>query len=73
MQNFTHNRYAEQPPATWVGRHWLSTSRDGTGRYLRGLILDVRPGGVHVEWPPSEGRVASTGWTAIDRGTLTRE
>ncbi|ROR44703.1 hypothetical protein [Kitasatospora cineracea] len=73
MQNFTHDRYAEQPPSSWVGRHWLSTTRDGSGGYLRGLILDVRPGAVLVEWPASGGEAATEQWTSRDRGTLARE
>ncbi|MFD9687310.1 hypothetical protein ACFWXO_16315 [Kitasatospora sp. NPDC059088] len=73
MHNFTHDRYAEQPPTTWVGRHWMTTTRDGSGQYLRGLIIDVRPGGVHVQWPPSDGQASRAEWTTIDRGTLARE
>ncbi|PYC81319.1 hypothetical protein C7C46_11400 [Streptomyces tateyamensis] len=73
MNSFTHDRYAEQPPSTWVGRQWNSTTRDSSGRYLLGLILDVRPGGVRVQWPPSGGRAAATEWIATDRGTLARE
>ncbi|MFJ2864997.1 hypothetical protein [Kitasatospora sp. NPDC087314] len=73
MQSFTHDRYAEQPPTGWIGRHWMSTAKDGSGRYLRGVILDVRPGSVHVQWQSSEDRVVPPEWTATDRGTLARE
>jgi hypothetical protein len=73
IQNFTHDRYAEQPPSTWIGRYWLSTTRDATGQYLRGLILDVRPGGVRIQWAPSDGRLASSEWVPTDGGTLARE
>ncbi|GLW53040.1 hypothetical protein [Kitasatospora phosalacinea] len=76
MQNSTYDRYAQQPPTAWIGRHWLSTTRDGTGRYLRGLILDVRPGALLVQWPPSgegEEEPVAERWTSWDRGTLARE
>ncbi|WP_405018126.1 hypothetical protein OHV05_15105 [Kitasatospora sp. NBC_00070] len=73
MRNFTHDRYTEQPPSTWIGRHWLSTTRDGSGEYLRGLILDLRPGAVYVQWPRSPGEPAAKQWTPSDRGTLARE
>lgn len=72
MQNLTHDRYAEQPPNTWIGRHWISTARDGSGQYLRGVIIDVRPGGVRVQWLPAAGRPNSTEWAATNRGTLAR-
>ncbi|MDH6138432.1 hypothetical protein P3T35_000409 [Kitasatospora sp. GP30] len=73
MQNFTHDRYVEQPPNAWIGRHWISTTKDGSGRYLRGLIMDVRPGEVRVEWPSSDGAPSPAEWAATDRGTLARE
>jgi hypothetical protein len=73
IQNFTHDRYAEQPPFTWIGQYWLSTNRDDAGRYLRGLIVDVRPGDVRVEWLASDGRASTAEWTPMSKGTLARE
>ncbi|MEY9846208.1 hypothetical protein ABH940_003293 [Streptacidiphilus sp. BW17] len=66
MQTFTHDRYADQPPHAWIGRHWISTAKDGSGEYLRGVIIDIRPGGVRVKWP------SSTEWAATDKGSLAR-
>ncbi|MFF2075393.1 hypothetical protein ACFVXG_11660 [Kitasatospora sp. NPDC058162] len=73
MNNITHDRYAAQPPTTWIGRHWMATTRDGSGQYLRGLIIDVRPGGVQVQWPRSDGHPDRAEWTTTDRGTLARD
>ncbi|MFI5526997.1 hypothetical protein ACIA8O_00415 [Kitasatospora sp. NPDC051853] len=72
MQSFTHDRYTEQPPSTWIGRHWLSTTRDGSGQYMRGVIIDIRPGSVRVQWPGAGAEPDTTVWTDTDRGTLAR-
>jgi len=65
-----HDRYAQTPPCSWIGRGWHSTRKAECGSYLTGTVVETRPGAVKVRWSTNWNRPDS--WEPTELGTLTR-
>lgn len=66
----TFDRYAHQPPRSWIGLLWSSTRRGESGEYDQGMIVDVAPGHLKIRWCGRGHRPEE--WVPRDCGTLVR-
>ncbi len=65
-----HDRYAQTPPDSWIGRRWQSTRRLACGCWMTGIITALKPGAVRIEW--SQCLHWPDSWEPTDRGVLAR-
>lgn len=63
-----HDRYAQTPGDSWIGRPWQSTRKAACGCYLTGVVVSTRPGAVKIKWVQCGHWPDS--WEATERGTL---